>query len=58
MEKYKVSLKEEEIEKLLGYTRKGSHTAKKNIHSLILLNVDQGIHSVSHQTNEEVSVNL
>ena len=54
MEKYKVILTEEEREKLLSYTRKGSHTAKKIVHSLILLNVDQGIHSETHQTNEEV----
>jgi transposase len=54
MVKFKVTLTEEEREKLLSYTRKGCHTAKKVVHSLILLNVDQGIHFETHQTNEEV----
>ena len=42
MVKYKVTLTKEERELLMANTRKGSHTAKKVIHSLILLNVDQG----------------
>lgn len=54
MEKYKVNLTAEEREKLLSYTRKGTHTAKKIVHSLILLNVDQGIHSETRQTNDEI----
>ena len=35
-------------------TRQGSHTAKKLIHSLILLNVDQGPFKEAPQTNEEI----
>lgn len=54
MEKFRVTLTEEEREKLLSYTRKGSHTAKKVVHSLVLLNVDQGINSDAPQTNEEI----
>jgi transposase len=54
MEKYKVTLTEEERDKLLSYTRKGSHTAKKVVHSLILLNLDQGIYAETRLTNEEV----
>jgi hypothetical protein len=46
MVKYKVTL--------MANTRKGSHTAKKIIHSLVLLNVDQGPHREIPQTNEEV----
>ena len=34
--------------------RKGSTNAKKVIHALILLNVDQGEHSEVKQTNEEI----
>jgi transposase len=54
MIKYKVTLTKEERETLMANTRKGSHTAKKVIHSLILLNVDQGRFVESPQTNEEV----
>lgn len=54
MVKYKVTLTKEERETLMANTRKGSHTAKKVIHSLILLNVDQGPHKENPQTNEEI----
>jgi len=51
---YKVTLTRDERESLMANTRQGSHTAKKVIHSLILLNVDQGPHNESRQTNEQV----
>lgn len=54
MIKYKVTLTKEERELLMTNTRKGSHTAKKVIHSLILLNVDHGRFVENPQTNEEV----
>ena len=54
MVKYKVTLTQEERELLMEITRKGSHTAKKVIHSLILLNVDEGQYSENKQTNEEI----
>jgi len=54
MIKYKVTLTKEERESLIANTRKGSHTAKKVIHSIILLNVDQGPFAETSQTNEEV----
>jgi 5-deoxy-D-glucuronate isomerase len=54
MIKYKVTLTEKERELLMEITRKGSHTAKKVIHSLILLNVDEGQYSENRQTNEEI----
>ncbi len=54
MVKYKVTLTKEERESLMANTRKGSHTAKKVMHSLILLNVDQGPHNEKQQTNEQV----
>ncbi len=55
MVKYKVTLTQEEREYLIKITRKGSNAAKKVIHALILLNVDQGEHSETRQTNEEIS---
>jgi transposase len=54
MVKYKVTLTKEERESLMANTRQGSHTAKKVIHSLILLNVDQGPFKDAPQTNEEI----
>ena len=54
MIKYKVTLTKEEREVLMANTRKGSHTAKKVMHSLILLNVDQGPNSDNSKTNEEI----
>jgi len=52
--KYKVTLTKEERDKLMENIRKGSHTAKKIIHSLILLNADQGRFAEKPQTNEDV----
>ena len=54
MVKYKVTLTKEERESLMANTRQGSDTAKKVIHSLILLNVDQGPFREAPQTNEEI----
>lgn len=54
MIKYVVTLTEEERKELIEYTRKGSHTAKRVIHSLILLNVDQSEFNTERQTNEEI----
>jgi transposase len=54
MIKYKVTLTKEERESFMANTRKGNHTTKKVIHSIILLNVDQGPFAESPQTNEEV----
>jgi hypothetical protein len=51
---YKVTLTKEEREILMANTRKDNHTAKKVIHSIILLNVDQGPFVEIPQTNEEV----
>ncbi len=54
MIKYTVTLTEEERQELIEYTRKGSHTAKRVIHSLILLNVDQSEYNAERQTNEDI----
>jgi transposase len=54
MNLYKVTLTQDEVDYLLSITRSGTHSAKKVMHSLILLNVDRGQYSISIQTNEEV----
>lgn len=42
MVKYKVTLTQEERNTLLSITKGGTHTSKKVIHALILLNCDEG----------------
>lgn len=51
---YKVTLTHEEREQLIGITRTGTHSVKKIIHSLILLNVDRGAYAEERQTNEDI----
>lgn len=55
MVKDKVTLTKEERELVMVNTIKRSHTVKKVIHSLILLNVDQGPYTENLKTNEEFS---
>lgn len=54
MKKYKVTLTQKEREELLSLTKGGKHSAKKVIHSLILLNCDEGEFS-EKVNNEEVA---
>lgn len=54
MNTYKVTLTQEERDQLIEMTRTGTHTAKKIIHALILLNVDRGSHNPEKQINEDV----
>jgi transposase len=54
MNTYKVTLNQEERSQLIEMTRTGTHTAKKIIHALILLNVDRGPHNTEKQINEDV----
>lgn len=42
MVRYKVTLTQEERDTLMSITKGGTHTSKKVIHSLILLNCDEG----------------
>ena len=42
MIKYKVTLTQKGREELLSITKGGTHNSKKIIHSLILLNCDEG----------------
>ena len=54
MNTYKVTLTKEERDQLTEITRTGTHTAKKFMHALILLNVDRGIHAETTQINEDI----
>ncbi len=54
MDKYKVTLSQDEREELIGITRSGKHAAKKIIHALILLNIDRGPFAIERQTNKEI----
>jgi transposase len=51
MIKYKVTLTQKEREELLSITKGGMHSSKKVIHSLILLNCDEG--KFSEKVNNE-----
>jgi transposase len=51
MLKYRVTLTEKEREELLSITKGGTHTSKKVIHALILLNCDEG--SFSDKVNNK-----
>jgi transposase len=54
MIKYKVTLTQKEREELLSITKGGTHSSKKMIHSLILLNCDEGKFS-DKVNNEDVA---
>ncbi len=54
MERYKVTLTQKERDELLSITKGGTHTSKKVIHALILLNCDEGKFS-EKVNNEDVS---
>lgn len=54
MVKYKVALTQSEREELLSITKGGTHTSKKVIHALILLNCDEGEFS-DKVNNEDVA---
>ena len=54
MNTYKVTLTKDERDQLTDLTRTGTHTAKKIIHALILLNVDCSSYNTEKQTNEEI----
>jgi transposase len=54
MVKYKVTLTQEERDELLSITKGGTHTSKKVVHSLILLNCDEGAFA-EKVNNEDVA---
>lgn len=55
MIKYKVTLSQEEREKLSEIASKGSHNSQKVLNALILLNCDEGDHQTKKSTNETIS---
>jgi len=56
MVKYKVTLTQKERDDLLSITKGGTHTSKKVIHALILLNCDEGEFSDKVNNDEVVKV--
>lgn len=54
MIRYKVTLNQNEREELLSITKGGTHSSKKIIHALILLNCDEG-EFCDKVSNEEVA---
>ena len=54
MVKYKVTLTQQERDELMSITKGGTHTSKKVIHALILLNCDEG-EFADEVNNEEVA---
>jgi transposase len=54
MVKYKVTLTQEERDELMSITKGGTHASKKVIHSIILLNCDEG-EFADKVNNEEVA---
>jgi len=56
---YKVTLTQEERSTLLSFTKKGKHSSRKVIHSLILLNSDEGDFSEApRSTNKAIAEHL
>ena len=55
MKRYAVTLRQEEREQLSAITKKGSHTSKKVINSLILLNCDEGEFNDRRSTGETIA---
>ena len=54
MNTYKVTLTQDERAQLTEMTRTGTHSARKIIHALILLNVDRGSYNTEKQINEDI----
>ena len=55
MNRYTVTLTEDEREDLCKLTSKGKHNSQKILNALILLNCDKGERNDKHSTNEEIS---
>ena len=55
MNRYTVTLTEDERESLCELASKGNHHSLKILNALILLNCDKGEWNVNHSTNEEIS---
>jgi len=55
MQKYKVTLSEEERQKLESIVSKGKHRSQKVLNALILLNCDEGLYQPEKLTNETIA---
>jgi hypothetical protein len=55
MRKYKVTLQQQERDKLEAIARKGSHKTQKVLNALVLLNCDEGQFQDHPRRNEEVA---
>ena len=55
MNRYTVTLTEDEREALCDLTSKGKHNSKQILNAMILLNCDKSEWNVNHSTNEEIS---
>lgn len=55
MKKYKVTLSEEERQKLESIVSKGKHRSQKVLNALILLNCDEGLYQPEKLTNETIA---
>ena len=58
MKRYTVRLKQAEREQLESITRKGSHSSRKVINALVLLNCDQGELNEQRASSEEIAAIL
>ena len=55
MNRYTVTLTEDERKSLLELASKGKHNSQQILNALILLNCDKSERNVNHSTNEEIS---
>ena len=55
MQKYKVTLSEEERQKLESIVSKGKHRSQKVLNALILLNCDEGLYQPEKLSNETIA---
>jgi transposase len=55
MNRYTLTLTEDEREALCDLTSKGKHNSQQILNALILLNCDKSEFNVNHSTNEEIS---
>jgi transposase len=55
MAKYKIKLTQEEVIELTSIIKKGSHSTQSYRAAFVLLNCDEGAHSLGKSTNEQIS---
>jgi hypothetical protein len=55
MAKYRIKLTKDEVSELSSIIKKGSHTSQAYRAACVLLNCDEGEHSLGKSTNEKIS---